>query len=190
MLERTARRSWEDLMDQVFSENLGLDVRHGWPASQDADQPWGHRLRHGKLAPHPPNDTYQLPHFAAPAGDVHLSVTDLATFAQVHLRGLQGKASLLLAETVREMHHDEQGFGYALGWMIQGPCSVHDGCAGTFHCLVVLYPPADLGIAVICNAGHAPGARDGCRLVVQKLMDQFKGGSHKENRPIQVGRNG
>jgi len=176
MAERASGRPWEALMQDHVFERFGLrSAGFGWPAAMDATQPWGHEEEAGEFQPHDPAGEYQLPAFLAPAGDVHMSVEDLARYAQAHLRGLQGHDTGLRAETFRKLHtpvgartdHPSfEGAAYALGWNVR-PAGVepgdgvsdHTGGAGTFIAVLRIDPQQNLATVVVTNAGGASAAR-------------------------------
>lgn len=147
MAERTADRSWEELMRSRLFGPLGLtSAGFGWPALVSPDQPWGHYKRGSVFEPHPPNGAYQLGPLLAPAGDVQANVTDLAEFGRVHLRGLAGEDTLLTTSTVHRMHTslgDASGDGYGLAWSITKGSHNHTGSAGTFLTVLMLRPRHD-----------------------------------------------
>jgi CubicO group peptidase (beta-lactamase class C family) len=176
MAERATGRGWEALMQEYVFQRLGLrSAGFGWPAAADATQPWGHEEEAGGFQPHDPDGEYQLPAFLAPAGDVHMSVEDLARYAQAHLRGLQGRDPGLRLETFRKLHtpvrartdHASfQGAAYALGWNVRpaeaapgAGVSDHTGGAGTFVAVLRIDPQQNLATVVMTNAGGTSAAR-------------------------------
>jgi CubicO group peptidase (beta-lactamase class C family) len=176
MAERATGRPWDALMREYVFMRLGLrSAGFGWPAATDADQPWGHEEEEGESQPQDPDGMYQLPAFLAPAGDVHMSVEDLARYAQAHLRGLQGRDTRLRLETFRKLHtgmsartdHPSfEGAAYALGWNVRpagaapgAGVSDHTGGAGTFIAAVRIDPQQNLATVVMTNAGGASAAR-------------------------------
>ena len=161
MAERVTGKRWEDLVVGRLLEPLGMKAGLGWPAAEAPEQPWGHWLVDGHLAPHDPNAGYRLPNLIQPAGDLNASLPDYALFLQLHLRGLQGQESFLSADTFAHVHQSIDG--YALGWEVIDtdgtPVSLHFGSAGTFYAIAAIVPELDLGVFVVTNAGH-PAARD------------------------------
>jgi D-alanyl-D-alanine carboxypeptidase len=151
MLEQATNASWEELMVREVFTPLGLtSCGFGWPADKPG-QPFGHRLRDGRLEPHELSDGYRLRASIAPAGDVHGSVIDLARFGQAHLRGLQTESGYLKQHTFRKLHDAPAG-GYALGWNVQAICSQHLGSAGTFESCLIVFPAHNLVVVVETNA--------------------------------------
>jgi CubicO group peptidase (beta-lactamase class C family) len=153
--ERATGQAWESLMQARLFQPLGMtSAGFGRPSRKHPNQPWGHYERDEGYEPQSPRDGYPLSPFIAPAGDVHMSVMDLAHFARVHLAGLRGESSLVGAATFEKLH---QPIGeYALGWnaqTIEGlPASTHSGSAGTFYAGVIVYPPKNIAIVVAINA--------------------------------------
>lgn len=148
---------WEELIQQIICQPLGIDANVGWPGRSRDGQPWGHRFVDGVAQPHPPDDDYQLPPFIAPAGDISVSMPHYGRFLQMNLQALQGRQTPVPAALLRYLHNDgEQGVG--LGWGIQsfgelGLFSVHSGSAGTFFCGVALSHRRDVAVAFAVNAG-------------------------------------
>ena len=54
-----------------------------------------------------------------PAGTLHLSLDDVATYLRDHMNGEAGAGSLLRAETYQHLHK-AIGDSYALGWVDDG----------------------------------------------------------------------
>lgn len=156
MAERAADASWEDLMRTRLFGPLALrSAGFGWPALVDPTQPWGHYKRGAALEPHAPDDAYQLGPLPAPSGDVHMTVSDLAEFGRMHLRGLAGEDTLIAARTVTRMHTslgDAPEDGYGLGWSIGEGSHNHTGSAGTFFAALLLRSRHDRVYAVAANA--------------------------------------
>jgi CubicO group peptidase (beta-lactamase class C family) len=152
--ERTTGRSWERLMRERLFEPAGLkSAGHGWPATKDSKQPWGHREAEKGATPHPPDDEYQLEPFIAPAGDIHMNIGDFAAYARLHLQGQRGAPRLLKAATFTKLH--EPIGDYALGWnrqTVKGlPASTHSGSAGTFYAGIMIYPQKDIAVVIFIN---------------------------------------
>lgn len=186
MAERVADRPWEALVRERLFAPLGLvGAGFGWPAAQNAEQPWGHRKTGPTLTPHPPDDAYQLAPLWTPAGDVHATMPDLAKFGRMHLRGLAGEETPIRAETVRRLHAPlgtvEGGDGVALGWGITETGHQHAGSAGTFFALLVVRPEHDRVYAFATNAAASDSMdanEDDARLakgLLTTLIARFEG---------------
>lgn len=154
--EKASGTSWEELMRSRIFAKLGLTTAgFGWPAKGGAPQPWGHWKQLWREVPQDPDGKYQLPSYIAPAGDVHMSMPDLARFLIAHLRALHGDAGLVKPETARLMHTRRIKSG--LGWGVQAvgdfdPVSVFQGSADTFITIVAIVHDGDLVVAVSANS--------------------------------------
>ena len=149
MVERTVKRSWEELMRGLVFEPLGLrSTGFGWPATVDRpNQPRGHygtppELSVQEIGEHMLGDM----DYVGPAGNLHCSIEDLARFAAFHLRVLDGRDSALKPETVprfwRAGKTDDGKHMYGFY-----------GSGGTFLAMIMLYPEDDLAIVAATNYG-------------------------------------
>src|SRR5678816_361762 len=92
----------------------------GGPASPGKiDQPWAHRRVGGSLEPVAPGPQSDNPPSLGPAGTVHCGLRDWAKFAQMHVDGARGKATLVSAATMTRLHTAWPGGDYAFGWGVQ-----------------------------------------------------------------------
>jgi len=171
MAERASGKSWEILVNEYVFDPLDMETADvGWPASETSpDQPRGHFLEGSSFRVQELGE-YPMGSFLAPAGDIHCAIGDLATYAQFHLNGLRGQNGPLQSATVRRLHTppdtDENGKGYAAGWMIEvtdgmGPKHYHSGSAGTFFATIELYPDQNRAIVIAMNAGAGAGMAAG-----------------------------
>jgi CubicO group peptidase (beta-lactamase class C family) len=158
--ERAAGSSWWALVRERVAVPLALEsMRPGWPALADGpDQPRGHFADGASLRPQGV-DEYPLGAFMAPAGDLSMTVADLARYAASHLAGLRGSDGALSAATVRRLHTPPPGGDYAMGWVVGStpsgaPYHWHNGSAGTFYAMVALLPESDQAIVVVTNAAR------------------------------------
>jgi CubicO group peptidase (beta-lactamase class C family) len=153
--ERVTGQSWEQLMQSRVFGPLGIHAAYGWPLLSGADEPWGHRIKNGVVTPHNPADHYRVPTVLVPAGDVSMSITDYAKFAQLHLAGLEGiDGALGSSGLILRLH--QPVLEYSCGWheqVIDGvPTSWHRGTCDTFDAFVLLQPSRDIGIIAFTNA--------------------------------------
>ena len=78
----------------------------GMPATKDkTDQPWGHRLKDGKIEAVPPGPGDDNPAAIGPGGTVHCSIEDLARFAAFHVHGERDGDKLPIKTIVSEVAH-------------------------------------------------------------------------------------
>lgn len=178
MAERRTGKSWSKLMSSRVFEPLELEsVGFGWPRTEKrTDQPRGHQPGEDGLAMVDEAD-YALGHFLAPAGDLHMSVADLARYGQAHLAGLNGTDGVLESATFRRLHTPPDGEQYACGWLVFDvdgqPMHWHNGSAGTFYTMLALFPETGEVFAFTSNA--APRAEE----FAQKI-----GGILHERNPV------
>lgn len=157
MLERAAGATWESLMRERLFAPLGM--RDAGFGPSPPDQPWGHAPRNGGLVPTRADN----PPVLGPAGRVHCSLRDLATYAQAHLH----RDRYLRPETFRHLHTPWPGGTYACGWGVgrDGALS-HTGSNLKNVARIRLLPDQGVARIVVCNAG---GAGDVCRQAMQRL---------------------
>jgi CubicO group peptidase (beta-lactamase class C family) len=186
MAERVADASWEDLIRAKVFAPLGMtSTGFGSPGSPDAvDEPWGHR-------PDGTPDREDNPPATAPAGLVHASLRDWATFVAVHTGGWReerGEGPWLLApETLARMHVPFEGEGkaYGFGWAIgkrdpaRGPAGngtvlQHSGSNGKWYAVVWAAPERDMAVLVVCNQGGDVAAK-ACDDVQEALIAKYIG---------------
>ena len=151
MAEEVTDVAWEQLVADRLAKPLGLEsIGFGWPARADPAQPWGHRFSANRFVPHAPDDSYQVGPLLGPAGDLHMNITDLARFAQLHLEGLRGRAMLLRPATFQKLHRPIGD--YALGWNVRETADHHIGGAETFIAAIWVSVPRNVAIVVASNA--------------------------------------
>jgi len=160
MLEKITGRAWEELMTEKIFRPLRMNTAgFGLPGTiGKVDQPWGHTTVHEKIRP----VQYDNPPVTAPAGTVHCSLDDLASFCIAHLQG-EKTGGLVKPETFRKLHASVGG--YACGWI----CAHHDWAAGrTLHhggghlyrMNMWLAPEKDFCVVVVTNFDR-PGEGSG-----------------------------
>jgi CubicO group peptidase (beta-lactamase class C family) len=156
MAEQVTGSSWEDLMRKKLFEPLGMkSAGFGPPGTKGKiDQPWGHYVdKDGRHAAQIDN-----PAVLGPAGTVHCSLSDWAKFAVLHMRGDQGKARLLKADTFQLLHTPPGEGKYAFGFMVadtppKGQAFWHGGSNRGWFAVITLYPESGLAVLVATNQG-------------------------------------
>jgi D-alanyl-D-alanine carboxypeptidase len=161
MLERASGKSWEELIREVFCEDLNMDFLVGWPISAGADQPRGHLpgsyLGRGsrELVVYDKEYRYKNQEIMNPAGHIHVDMADFTRFIQLNLQGLGGISNVLSAETYHFLH-----FGlpyYSIGWENSAHrkkhVSEHEGNPGNFFCYVRNDVENDTSIVLFANSG-------------------------------------
>jgi len=179
MLEKVSGKSWEQLMTDELFAPLGIDGKFGWPAYDDADQPWGHYYETDsqRVFPHDPHDEYQLPDIASAAGDVNLSILDYGKFLQANLLGLSGKDTVLTAATYEILHPCvDSMMQYGVGWGSREhegyKVSRHNGSAGTFYCTALVFREKDLALGIMIN-GITPEAEKALADLRVSIMENY-----------------
>lgn len=155
--ERASGRAWDALLRESVLDPIGARLFVGWPLEAGADQPSGHMVVGGALQPVDPSAGH-VPAVVAPGGDASMTTRDYARFAQLHLRALCGRPSLLSPATWQKLHAPVGD--YAMGWSVIGAADnvalTHTGSAETFYAFVVLYRNQRHGFVVVTNA-TSPG---------------------------------
>jgi D-alanyl-D-alanine carboxypeptidase len=155
MLEQLTGETYEALMAREVFEPLGMDSA-GWGppgVSGAADQPRGHRpgllgfsaIEPGAMADNPPAMN--------PAGRVHMTMSDLMRFLEVHRRGSAGEdTGYLLAESFERLH--TPAGDYAMGWGVRDDGTlIHSGS----NTMWLVTMRVDAGRGVVAAAGVNDG---------------------------------
>jgi CubicO group peptidase (beta-lactamase class C family) len=160
MAEKATGTAWEDLVKREVFEPLKLSsAGFGPPKSSDEslEEPRGHRLSLSWKVP--ANDYEDNTPIIGPAATVHMTLSDLCTFAREHMRGQLGEGQLLSAETYKLLHTPELEY-YAYGW-IRTPAGRrtpytafwHNGANTMWYALVAFIPEKNMVVAVAANDG-------------------------------------
>lgn len=151
--EHASGRAWDALLRDAVLDPIGARLFVGWPLEAGADQPCGHMVVGGALQPVDPSAGH-VPAVVAPGGDASMTARDYARFAQLHLRALCGRPSLLAPATWQTLHAPVGD--YAMGWSVIEAAGnlalTHTGSAETFYAFVVLYRNQRHGFVVLTNA--------------------------------------
>jgi CubicO group peptidase (beta-lactamase class C family) len=173
MAEQVTGESWEALMRRRLFEPLGMaSAGFGSPGRPGkVIQPWGHRLAGEQVEPTLQDNAPAM----GPAGTVHCSVPDWATFATLHLKGEHGKGKLLKPATIRALHTPPPGCEYAGGWFVferswaGGLALNHQGSNTSWYVSIWLAPVPSFAILVATNQGGKP-AETACDQAVTELL--------------------
>jgi CubicO group peptidase (beta-lactamase class C family) len=186
-LETRLNQPWETLITNHLFLPLGMaSCGFGMPASiGKTDQPWGHSRTRGwlggySLRPIAPGVTADNPSATGPAGSVHLSVADLATYAAFHLQGHRVGHRLLSSEGFQKLHTRFAANGdYALGWSViarswgDGDVLTHSGSNTHNYAVVWLAPFRNFAVVICTNVGGA-GVDTAVDKVAVALITKFK----------------
>lgn len=154
MLERVSGLTYEQLVDQVLRDDLGLAPHVGWPCAHSDDQPLGHVITNGNVTAQRPDSLTKIPYLLTPAGDLSLTPKDFARYTQWHLRGLRGAEHYLSSEAMQIIHFGHTGFslGVENGSLGSQRYASMDGNTGTFFSRFAIAPDADFALTVMMNA--------------------------------------
>lgn len=180
MVERIAGKAWEELLRERLFHPLGMaSAGFGAPATDGrVDQPWGHTAGLLEVQPVPPGPAADNPPALAPAGSVHCSLGDLASYLILHLQGARGAATLLQPETFKKLHAPVPGQDYALGWLgvergwAGGTALTHAGSNTMFYVVIWIALKRDFAVAVATNVGGSRAER-GCDETAWKLIQEY-----------------
>lgn len=171
--ERATGRRFEDLMREEVFKTLGMASAGFGPVPAGAIR--GHRA--GKPAGPMRKSEDGVPMLYTAAGNVHMSVQDLARFCLDQLAGSRGRGKLLSPKSYRLMQTAQPGSGSGMDWGVQdsiggrkGPVLVHGGSDGNWLAWVVLFPAANSGVIVIANAAEDMGADKATHAVVAAIL--------------------
>ena len=178
MLERTGRKTWEELIAGYLFDAFGLKTAGFGPQATlgRVDAPLGHAtLSDGTLKPMLAGPDGDNPVVLGPAGTVHLSVLDFAIWAGWNAGEGRRNPALVRPETVRKMHTSvidmpprpdakpgtpSRG-GYGLGWgtitmpFSSEPFVFHGGSNEMNLANVMLQPHKDFGMVIMTNRSGA-----------------------------------
>ena len=180
MIESAFGQSWEDLIRRELAKPLGLTtVGFGYPATvADPNQPRGHARSGGTTRELPLDEARQLAICLWPAGAIHCSIGDLATYAADHLSGLRGRPALLPSAYYEHLHRRRSESVFTLGWGLTrdprwGVIHFGAGSGGWFFVHIVIVPECDGAIVLASNSGDANRAiRDLWPQLVQQFVKQ------------------
>jgi CubicO group peptidase (beta-lactamase class C family) len=195
MIERASGRTWEELVVERIFVPLKLTSAGFGPQSSlgRVDAPLGHfPLDDGTLKPLLAGPGGDNPELIGPAGTVHLSILDFATWAAWNAgEGRRGPA-LVKPETLRKLHtpviemppQPDAPVGtpsigsYGFGWLTLSlptssePFLFHGGSNQMNVAYIMLQPKYDFGIVMTTNAGGKK-ADDALKALGAELYRRF-----------------
>ncbi len=194
MLERVSGRTWEELIQVRVFDPLGLQTAGFGPQASlgKVDAPLGHELHDGKLKPMLAGPNGDNPLILGPAGTVHLSVLDFATWAGWNAgEGKRGPA-LVRPESLHKLHTPVISMplradaapgtpargGYALGWgelsfeWAPQPFVFHGGSNEKNLAYILLQPQRDFAIVLVTNVGGEK-ADQAMKTLSRELYERF-----------------
>jgi len=168
MLERMAGEPFEALLTKEVMVPLGMHkTGFGAPGeatkAQPPREPWGHHDGPGGRIPIEPDVAGDNPPAFAPAGTMHASLRDMASFLAAHLAGARGQGWLLKQESFDHLYTAPAGQEYALGWVTAinpgagGLALSHAGTNLNWYAVAWLFPGWNIAVFVATNQGGPSG---------------------------------
>lgn len=179
MAEKTTGTSWEKLLQRRLFRPLNMTTAgFGAPGTKGKlDQPLGHTEQGKPVEPGPGSDN---PVAIGPAGTVHCSIEDWGKYIAWHLRGAQGTAKLLEANSFKKLHTPLPGTPqYAMGWVVTkrtwagGRVLTHSGSNTMWFAVAWLAPGRNFAVLVACNQGGT-AAEKACDEAASRLIAHYQ----------------
>jgi CubicO group peptidase (beta-lactamase class C family) len=175
MLEKVTGTSFEMLMTNRLFKPLHMDSAGFGPPGKPGkvEQPWGHSRVLFFVRP----DQVDNPPAISPAGRIHCSLEDLASYATLQLSGERADG-LLKSETMRKLHTPPPGDENACGWVCLergwagGRALWHNGSNGSWYAVIWLAPAKNFAVITVTNTG-AGNANDGCDAVAAAMIKKW-----------------
>ncbi len=182
MLERATGKPWEELVEAYLAEPMNLQsLGFGAPGAMAPESaPRGHLLTEAGLVALGvgPGEDLANPSIG-PAGTIHMSLRDWATFAQLQLRGARGEEVALLSKAAfSELHGDSFHQGYGLGWFLapstwgSGTALTHSGSCGAWTAVLWILPEQNAALLLATNYGGGSGSR-ALQLAAERIGEEF-----------------
>ncbi len=159
MLERAAKKTWEQLIELYINKPLSVKLDFGFPALKDSTQPWGHWDNYFQLTSH--RDEYWAQWFTpiAPAGNLNGTMGDWITLIREEMKALEGKKANLSAASANTMMYETSFYsaGWATGQWNNNTIAYSNGKSALFSSYVEVIKEKKIAILVMCNTGTVDG---------------------------------
>ncbi len=180
VLELVSDRPWQTLLTENLFVPLGL-TSAGFGAPKGMNQPWGHlptshtgplSILPGALADNPP--------VLGPAGTVHMSIADLARYAQAHLDLALGRSLIWQGDAFEVLHvaPEDHTLNYASGWVVEtNPTGAneislhHNGTNGYWLAKIGIAPGVDRAMVCTSNFFDRGKADALCDTFIKRLAN-------------------
>ena len=189
LIEEKLNQPYEDVLRTWLFDPLKMtSAGFGMPATKgQIDQPWGHRLKQGKIEAVPPGPGDDNPAAIGPGGTVHCSIEDLAKFAALHLRGERENEQaserngdkLLAPQSFQKLHAPfDKLSDYAMGWSAiqrdwgDGIVLTHNG-TNTMNFAVIWLAPKRHFAVVVCTNIYGDGVDKMVDKIVWQLVQKY-----------------
>ncbi len=172
--EKVTHLPWETLIRQEIFTTLKLRSG-GFGAVQDESNALEQPRGHGRFLGFLTSNQDDNPSIIGPAGTIHLTMADLLTYANEHMKGERGQGQLLTEKTYQHLHKPVTN-NYAYGWAVKsnsswtsGPVIWHNGSNGSWYTLIAFIPSLDLCVVVNSNEGNVSGAEKGAWEIIKQV---------------------
>lgn len=146
MMEAKLNLPWESLIRAHLFLPLNM-ASAGFGAPGDSD-PKLQPVRHINRVANVPGAIPDNPAVLGPAGRVHMSLADLATYLAAH----RDRAGLLKAQSWDQLHTPPFGGDYALGWIVRPDGTRwHNGTNGQWYAAMQFNAAAGVAAGAVCN---------------------------------------
>jgi len=174
--ERQTGLTWEELIIREIFTPLKLKSGGFGPPKDNSkalEQPRGHKKLFGfTRAAGTQDDNTPI---IGPAGSIHMSLSDLVIYANVHLQYGKGLEAFLEPDAFRQLHEPELD-NYALGWVISSPKKIgagkmlwHNGSNTMWYTMLAILPELNAVIAIAANDGNIQVAEKSALKIIKKL---------------------
>lgn len=174
MLEKVSGKTWEQLVEEIMIQKLGLKVAFGWPSRNFENQPYGHYQEGDVIMETNPSMDYDLS-MVEPAGDLSMTIGSYAKFIQLHLQGWSGENNILNAAIYKHLLTARDA--YALGWInkttTNDEANVHAGSDGTFFSFTYIDRKKGIAYIIFTNNGSEK-AQKGVAEMLKFLRNSYR----------------
>ncbi|MGJ8528907.1 serine hydrolase domain-containing protein [Maritalea sp.] len=177
--------SWEELVRRHVLQPLNL-TSAGFGAPKGAN-PWGHATKLFVLtkAVDPNTAGSDNTPIIGPAGTVHMSLKDLASFANTHMRAQKGDTDFLSTSTTQRLHTvselTKDTESYAAGWVniplelpLTGNAYFHNGSNTMWYAFLMFSPHHDAVVAFATNTGTIRRSEGGFGDLTNDIMSKLE----------------
>lgn len=170
MLERASGKRYSQLV-QDLGDSAHIAFGFGAPNSRDSLDTWGHREDGSAEAP---GDNIRL-EWLQPAGNLNMSLPELAAYARLHLQGLAGHSSLLDREAFDALHTGRRVWALGWKWTVDPDGEIrsfHAGNPGSFLSMVYLHHRKGRAFVVVSNK-QSESAQESLNLIYDALRAKY-----------------
>lgn len=173
IIEAVSGKTYSEYMDEIIFGTLGLEHTAATLAqSREKGLIKGYRNFFGIPVAGEPDYPREHARSSVPAGYISSSVSDMAKYLQMYLRGGQG---IVRADSLNTMLYDgvyveDGGYSYGMGWILteefEEPVLCHSGLVENYMSYMLLLPERDLGMVFLINMNDY--------LVANQLVNQLR----------------